>query len=94
MKTFEDFLKEQDVLSEDELFIMAEVVTIISTVTELRKDKGWTRKQLEEYSGVKQNMIARIENGTTKPDISILIKILKPLDYTLAVVPLQKEQPL
>lgn len=33
---------------------------------QIRRDKGFTQKQLEELSGVPQNTISRIEIGTIK----------------------------
>nr|WP_304229990.1 helix-turn-helix transcriptional regulator [Phascolarctobacterium succinatutens] len=49
-----------------------------------------TQKQLELLSGVKQPVIARMENGTSIPKISTILKILAPLGKTLAIVPLEK----
>ncbi len=49
--------------------------------------KGLTQQALADLSGVKQPFIARLEKGDTDPQITSLLKILKPLDYTLAIVP-------
>lgn len=45
---------------------------------------------MELLSGVKQPVIARMENGTSIPKISTILKILAPLGKTLAIVPLEK----
>ncbi|MCI9359196.1 MAG: helix-turn-helix domain-containing protein [Lachnospiraceae bacterium] len=41
-------------------------------------------------SGVKQPIIARMEKGTTSPQIDTILKILLPLGKTLAIVPCEK----
>ena len=48
-----------------------------------------TQKQLEEMSGVSQPVIARLERGTTSPNISTVMKLLAPLGKKLAIVPLE-----
>lgn len=62
---------------------------LIAEVVKLRQEQGLTQKQLEELSGVKQPIIARMEAGTTVPQLSTIIKLLVPLGKTLAVVPLE-----
>ena len=46
----------------------------------------------EELSGVKQPVIARIEKGTSSPQIETVLKILAPLGKTLAIVPLDTDK--
>lgn len=53
-----------------------------------RTGKGVKSKKLEELSGVKQPIIARMEKGLTDPRIDTVLKLLAPLGKTLAVVPL------
>ena len=53
-----------------------------------RQERGITQKQLEEMSGVTQPVIARLERGTTSPNISTLTKLLAPLGKKLAIVPM------
>ena len=60
---------------------------ILEVFIQARKKKLITQKQLEELCGIKQPMIARIENMDTTPRIDTLIKLLLPLGYTLKVVP-------
>ena len=54
-----------------------------------RTEQGISQKKLEELSGVKQPIIARMEKGTTNPQINTLLKVLAPLGKTLAIVPLK-----
>jgi predicted transcriptional regulator len=53
---------------------------------------GFTQKRLEQASGVKQPIIARMERGTTDPQLTTILKILKPLGMTLAIVPLKNHR--
>lgn len=65
-------------------------VALIGELIKARQDRGITQKQLEMLSGVKQPVIARMENGTSIPKLSTILKVLAPLGKTLAVVPLEK----
>ena len=60
---------------------------LVAEIVNARYETGLTQKQLEAASGVRQPVIARLEKGTTDPQLSTLIKILAPLGKTLAVVP-------
>ena len=51
-------------------------VAIISELIRARKELGISQKQLEELSGVKQPVIARIETGKSTPQLDTLLKIL------------------
>ncbi len=63
---------------------------LIGELIKARKEKGISQKKLEELSGVKQPIIARMEKGSTSPQIDTILKILIPLGKTLAIVPLEK----
>lgn len=65
-------------------------VSIIGELIKARKDKGISQKKLEELSGVRQPIIARMEKGSTSPQLDTILKVLAPLGKTLAVVPLEK----
>ena len=62
-------------------------VALIGELIKARNEKGISQKRLEELSGLKQPMIARIESGKTLPQVNTLIKLLVPLGKTLAIVP-------
>jgi len=66
-------------------------VAIISELIKARQENGLTQKALEAASGVKQPVIARMEKGTTDPQLSTVVKILASLGKTLAVVPLEQK---
>lgn len=79
-----------------DLFSLSEIaesdlrVALIGELIKARQDKGITQKQLEKITGIRQPVIARMENGTSIPKISTILKLLAPLGKTLAVVPLEK----
>ena len=64
-------------------------VSIIGEMVKARQEKGISQKKLEELSGVKQPVIARMEKGSTSPQLNTILKVLAPLGKTLAVVPLE-----
>ena len=64
-------------------------VALIGELIKARNEWGVTQKQLEEMSGVSQPVIARLERGTTSPNISTVMKLLAPLGKKLAIVPLE-----
>ena len=80
---------------EKELFTPEEIaasdlrVAIIGEMIKARQEKGLSQKKLEELSGVKQPIIARMEKGRTSPQLDTILKLLAPLGKTLAVVPLK-----
>ncbi|MDK4516848.1 helix-turn-helix domain-containing protein [Fusobacterium necrophorum] len=66
-------------------------VSIIGELIKAREEKGITQKKLEEISGVKQPVIARLETGKSNPQLSTILKILSSLGKTLAIVPIELE---
>lgn len=63
-------------------------VSIIGELIKARNEKGISQKKLEELSGVRQPIIARMEKGNTSPQLETVLKVLAPLGKTLAVVPI------
>ncbi|MBR5317094.1 MAG: helix-turn-helix transcriptional regulator, partial [Lachnospiraceae bacterium] len=47
-----------------------------------------SQRELAKLCGVKQPAIARLESLKATPQIDTLFKILAPLGYTLAIVPI------
>lgn len=80
---------------EKELFTPEEIaesklrVALIGELIAARKEKGITQRELEELSGVKQPIIARMESGSTTPNLSTVLKVLAPLGKTLYIGDLQ-----
>ena len=86
---WKDFRKTLNLTPEEEEIINLEK-TLINAVVEAREKSGLTQKQLSELCGIKQPVIARLEKAIHSPQISTIIKMLRPLGYTLAVVKIQK----
>ena len=64
-------------------------VALINEFIKARQEQGLSQKKLEELSGVKQPVIARMEKGLTSPQIDTILKVLAPLGKTLAIVPIK-----
>jgi ribosome-binding protein aMBF1 (putative translation factor) len=67
-------------------------VQLMIELTHARHDKGISQRKLEELSGVKQPVIARMENGTNSPQLDTVLKVLGALGKTLAIVPLERAE--
>ncbi|MGV6988656.1 helix-turn-helix domain-containing protein [Testudinibacter sp. P80/BLE/0925] len=63
-------------------------IALIGELIRARQKLGVSQKKLEELSGVKQPVIARIEKGTSDPQLNTLLKMLASLGKTIAIVPL------
>jgi len=88
---WKEFRKTLNISPEEEDIINLEK-SLISAVVEAREQSGFTQKQLSELCGVKQPVIARLERAVHSPQVNSMIRILKPLGYTLAVVREQQPQ--
>jgi DNA-binding XRE family transcriptional regulator len=77
-----------ELFSQEEIAACDLKVAIIGAIISARQENGLTQKELEAASGVKQPVIARLERGSTDPQLSTIIKVLAPLGKTLAIVPL------
>jgi len=82
---WKDFRKTLDLSPEYEEVISLEK-SIISAIIDAREANGLTQKQLAELCETKQPVIARLESAVHSPQINTIIRVLKPLGYTLAVV--------
>ena len=81
----------QGLLTPEELSASNLRVAIMGELIKARKEQGLSQKKLEELSGVKQPIIARMERGTTSPQVDTVLKVLAPLGMTLAVVPMKRK---
>ena len=60
-------------------------VALIGELPKARKERGISQRDLEELSGVKPPVLARMENGSTTPNLSTVLKVLAPLGKTLYI---------
>lgn len=88
-RSWEDLQKE--LFTEEEIAHSNLRVALIGELIEARHKQGISQKKLEELSGVRQQVIARMERGNTSPQIETVLKVLAPLGKTLAVVPLKNK---
>ena len=86
-----DLKKEMTALSKDDWDEINLKVKIVGEIINARREENLTQQALEKLCGVKQPMLARIESGDTDPQLSTILKILRPLGKTLAVVNVPSE---
>jgi ribosome-binding protein aMBF1 (putative translation factor) len=67
-------------------------VALIGALIKARKEQGISQRKLEEMSGVKQPIIARMEKGSTTPQIGTVIKVLASLGKKLTIVPMDTNE--
>lgn len=60
-------------------------VALIGEIIQARRERGISQRQLGKISGVKQPVIARMENGTSIPNLNTVIRVLAPLGKTLYI---------
>lgn len=90
-KSWKDFEKELN-FTEEETIEMELEKQLIETLIEARKKSKMTQRELSEKSNIRQPSIAKIESFSHSPQTITLIKLLRPLGYTLKVVPLNDEK--
>jgi len=79
---------------EKELFTPEEIaasdlrVDLMIQIARARKESGITQKKLEEMSGVRQPVIARMETGATSPQLDTVMKVLAALGKKLVITDL------
>lgn len=86
-RSWENF--EKDIYTADEIRESDLRVSLISEFIRARDELGISQKKLEELSGVKQPIIARMEKGYSNPQIETVLKLLAPMGKTLAIVPIK-----
>jgi transcriptional regulator with XRE-family HTH domain len=85
--TFNDLWNDKDFLNNEDKARIEFEAALIGKLIEVRDSKGVTQQELAQMTGLKQSAIARLESMKSTPQIDTLFKILKPLGYTLAIVP-------
>ena len=86
-RSWEEF--EKDVYTADEIRESDLRVSLISEFIRARDELGISQKKLEELSGVKQPIIARMEKGYSNPQIETVLKLLTSMSKTLTIVPIK-----
>lgn len=65
------------------------MIKLVGEVIKTRKENHISQRELEDMTGVKQSVIARMESGKTDPQLSTILKLLVSMGKTLAIVPLE-----
>jgi len=84
--TWDELKKDMTALSPEDWDEIDLKVKIVGEILKARQEENLTQQALETLCGVKQPMLARIEGGETDPQLGTVLKILRPLGKTLAVV--------
>ena len=92
--SWNDLKKEMTTITVDDWAEIDLKVRIVGEIIQARRERAHTQQALEKLSGVKQPLISRIESGDTDPQLGTIIKILRPLGKTLAVVDIQSNEPM
>ena len=80
-----EYVKNEGKLLEQEYHIISELVRI-------RSIQSMSQKRLSEMVEMSQPSLARLESKRISPGIDTMLKLLAPLGYTLAVVPINEEK--
>jgi ribosome-binding protein aMBF1 (putative translation factor) len=80
---------EREHLTREEIAASDLRIALMDEIVRARKSRGLTQRELEQLSGVRQPMIARLERGETSARIDTITKLLCALGMKLAVVPME-----
>ena len=62
----------------------------LGELMKLRNESGYSQSELARKSGIKQQVISRIESKESSPTLKTLCRILDALNYDIKFVPRQK----
>jgi ribosome-binding protein aMBF1 (putative translation factor) len=87
---FSDFYNDDANVSPAERAKIEFEVALIGKLIAAREAKGFTQQQLAEAAGIKQSAVARLETLKATPQIDTLFKVLTPMGFKLAIVPMDE----
>ena len=82
----------KEIFTQEELAQCDAKVAIIGQIRKAREDKKISQREVAAISGVQQPIIARMEKGSTKPQLDTVLKVMAALGLTLKVVPIEEEK--
>ena len=68
-----------------------EKAALLREIVAARQGAGLSQNAVEEASGIRQPVIARMETAATNPQLDTILRALAPLGKTLAVVDVNEE---
>ena len=89
-RLWDDELK-RELLTPEEIDECDRWVELVGEIIRIREELKLSQKKLEEMSGVKQPVIARLERCQTNPRLETVLKILRPMGKTLKIVPIEEK---
>ncbi|MEE0434866.1 MAG: helix-turn-helix domain-containing protein [Peptococcaceae bacterium] len=81
---------EKTMKTSDEIFDKKQ--RLVHEILRTRREMGMTQKNIEAACGVKQPVIARMERGLTDPQLTTILKVLRPLGKTLKIVDIEEDE--
>lgn len=78
----------QELFSPEEIAASDARVELMIALSNARKEKGLTQKQLSEMTGIRQSVISKLENGNTPTQIDTLFRLFAAMNMKMQVVPL------
>ena len=88
MKTWNDYktyAKNNDQELGKDISEVEQQATIISAIIQQRKQLGISQRELASLCNIPQSSVARIESFQTTPNLSTLLKLMRPLGLQLTV---------
>jgi len=79
---------EKELFTPEELAASDLRVALMIQIARARKENGITQKKLEEMTGIRQPVIARMETGATSPRLDTVMKVLAALGKKLVITDL------
>ena len=79
-----------ELFTEEEISESDMRVALVGEIIKARRELGISQKKLEELSGVRQPIIARMEKGATNPTLDTVLKLLRALGKTLYIGDLKR----
>ncbi len=87
LRKWKDVKKElEEGFTQDDLDEMELEKQIIRAMIEARKNANLTQQELSKKTGIVQSSIAKIESYTRVPQYTTLMRLLRPMGYTIQVV--------
>ena len=84
----ENFVDKSEMITEDALQVatVEAVADIVAKYVQKREELGITQASLASITGIKQSAISRLESFRAVPQLDTILKLLKPLGLSLAIV--------
>ncbi len=79
-------------MEENEIFVEELIERLTAYYSRIRKESGVSQSELERISGMSRSTINRYEKGKLMPTVRAMNKLLVPVGYRLAIVPLEEDK--